>query len=137
MKSKIFEGFYKNLAEIGEFVVEASRGSGLSEKDIYSVQLAVDEACTNIIEHGYGGEGKGIIECTCIQIEGGIEIILRDEAEHFDPTTLPEVNVGVPLEQLELRGAGVFLMKKVMDEITFEFLDGKGTKLKMVKNKGA
>jgi len=46
-----------------------------------------------------------------------------------------QVNVGVPIDQLELRGAGVFLMKKVMDEVIFEFQESKGTVLTMIKKK--
>lgn len=135
MASKTFPGYYKNLAAIGTFVSEHARTAGFSDEDVYAVELAVDEAATNIIEHSYGGEGNGDIDCTCNVTEEGIEIVFRDMGSHFDVAKLPQVNVGVPIDQLELRGAGVFLMKKVMDEVIFEFQESKGTVLTMIKKK--
>ena len=61
MPKKLFPGRYASLAEIGEFIGLAAQAAGFDSKDVYAIKLAVDEACTNIIEHGYGGEGIGKI----------------------------------------------------------------------------
>ncbi|MBL6983646.1 MAG: ATP-binding protein, partial [Anaerolineales bacterium] len=101
---------------------------------VYSVQLAVDEACTNIIEHGYGGEGRGDIVCSCDPTEEGILIVIKDWGQHFSPDEIAEPDFDVPLEKLQSRGAGLFLMRKVMDEIDFKF-DAEGNTLTMKKRK--
>jgi serine/threonine-protein kinase RsbW len=133
MNKKIFPGVYKALAEIGEFVSSQSEKAGLNENDVYSVQLAVDEACTNIIEHGYEGEGIGEIECTCEILPDGIMITLIDEGKLFNPKDAPIPKLQIPLDELVSRGAGVYLMHKVMDEVTYSVSKDNKNKLKLFK----
>ena len=135
MSPKKFPGKFSSLEKISKYVAGKAEDAGLGEKDIYSVQLAVDEACTNIIEHAYRGEENGEIECGCEIIEDGLEITLKDEGESFDPDALPEPAIGVPIEKLKARGAGVFLIRKLMDEVLYEYIGGQGTVLKMKKKK--
>lgn len=135
MPSKTFPGDYKSLAKIGKFITEIARLAGFDSSQIYSVQLAVDEACTNIIEHGYGGEGQGDIICECEQINDGLEIKLRDWGKSFQPNEIPEPDYEVPLEKLQSRGAGLFLMQKTMDEVQFQFDEKEGNLLTLVKRK--
>ena len=65
MATAKFSGRFESLADIRKFVFQAASNAGFDEKEIYAVELAVDEACSNIIEHAYEGEGKGDIICTC------------------------------------------------------------------------
>lgn len=132
MGSRKFPGKYSSLAEIGKFVMGEAETAGLDEQAVYAVQLAVDEACTNIIEHAYGGEDKGEIEIITTQLTDGIEITLRDNGETFEPDAVPEPEMNIPLEDIEMRGAGIFLIKKMMDEVNYQFGNG-GTILKMRK----
>ena len=59
MKSITVPGRYENLVKLSEFARQAAQEAGLDSFAIYSVETAVEEACTNIIEHAYGGEGRG------------------------------------------------------------------------------
>ena len=133
MPTKSFPGRYTSLPEISDFVARAAQDAGLDSKGVYAVRLAVDEACTNIIEHGYGGEGKGKIECSCEFDSEALTIELRDWGKTFDPSQVPEPDFDVPLEDLEPRGAGLFFMRKMMDEVRFKFQKGSGNLLVMVK----
>lgn len=135
MPSKVFPGEFSSLAAISDFVVENAKTVGLDEKATYAVQLAVDEACSNIIEHAYGGEGIGDIELTINITDTGLEIILKDKGEAFDPNDIPDLDVGLPLDQMGERGAGVYLMYKLMDEVFFESTEPNGTILIMRKKK--
>ena len=135
MASRVFPGVFSSLETISEFVSEHAKACGLDENATYAVQLAVDEACSNIIEHAYGGEGIGDIECTCNILDDGLEVILRDEGKSFNPNEVQEIVVGVPLEELGNRGAGIFLINKLMDEVHFEFSTQGGTKLVLKKKK--
>ena len=135
MPTKVFPGNFSSLAAISDFVVENAQIVGFDERDTYSVQLAVDEACSNIIEHAYGGSGIGDIELTINATESAIEIILKDTAEGFDPGEVPDLDVGLPLDQMGERGAGVYLMHKLMDEVQFVSTKPKGTTLIMRKKK--
>lgn len=135
MVTQVFPGEFSSLAPIAQFVEQQALAAGLSDDAIYSVQLAVDEACSNIIEHGYGGEGLGDIRCTCNVLSQGLEIVLMDHGKRFDPEALPEPKVGAPLEELGSRGAGVFLMRKLMDKVDFHFDETNGTTLTLFKGK--
>ena len=132
-KTVTYPGRFENLAKISEFVVKAANAAGLNEDAVYAVDLAVDEACTNIIEHAYGGETKGNIQCTCTVLKNGLKIVLHDTGRPFNPARVPPPEVKARLKDLKSRGAGLFLMQKMMDEVTFEFTQGDGNFLTMVK----
>jgi serine/threonine-protein kinase RsbW len=135
MPTKLFPGQFSSLAEISEFVGLAAEAAGFDSKDVYAVKLAVDEACTNIIEHGYGGEGIGNIECSYHYDANCITIELRDWGTEFCPGDVPDPDYSVPLEELQLRGAGLFLMRKLMDDVRFSFNNEGGNLLVLVKKK--
>ena len=93
MPTQTYPGRYASLAKISEFVAKSAAKAGFDNKEVYAVKLAVDEACTNIIEHGYGGEGKGKIRCTCDVTSGQIKITLEmgttggEESKHIHACT--------------------------------------------------
>lgn len=134
-QTKTFPGKFDSLIEISEFVTQAAGDVGLSEESVYAVEMAVDEACTNIIEHAYGGEGRGDIECTC-QINGNkLTVTLQDCGRPFDPSSVPEPDVNAPLQDRQEGGLGLYLMHRLMDEVHFEFTPDSGNVLTMVKRK--
>ena len=135
MPAKTFAGRYESLAKIGKLVAGVAKEAGFDSAHVYEIQLAVDEACTNIIEHGYGGEGKGEIYCNCEKLPDGIRVTLHDWAAPFNPDSVPPPNFDVPLEELKSRGAGLHLMKKLMDEVTFKFDTPEGNVCVLVKRK--
>ena len=132
MTTEVFPGSYASLHPIREFVVKAARQAGFDEAGVYSVELAVDEACSNIIEHAYGGESKGDIRCTYQISAESLTIILKDRGKRFNPETVPDPDFSAQLENLKAGGAGLFLMRRMMDEVTFEFNEN-GNILTMVK----
>lgn len=137
MSTENFPGRFSSLTKIRDFVRKAARRAGLDESQVYAVQLAVDEACSNIIEHAYGGEGVGEIQCTCKVNGKGLTVVLRDRGQPFDPGSIPEPLTGNRLEDLAPGGAGLYLMRKMMDEVTFEFSPETGNVLTMTKRKGS
>jgi anti-sigma regulatory factor (Ser/Thr protein kinase) len=120
------------LATIREFVAQAGRDLGLDERRIYDLQLAVDEACANVVQHGYGGQG-GEIEITFERDEEEVRVTLRDWGTSFDPQAVPAPDVTASLEQRRLGGLGLFLINQVMDDVSFEFDAESGNVLTMVK----
>jgi serine/threonine-protein kinase RsbW len=135
MATEKFPGRFESLAGIRKFVFQAASEAGFDEDEIYAVELAVDEACSNIIEHAYGGESKGDIECTCNNINGGLEIILKDKGKPFDPEIIPAPDFSVDLDHLKPRGAGLFLIRNMMDDVEFNFSENNGNVIRMVKRK--
>ncbi len=129
-----FPGSFESLDAIREFAGQAARDAGLDEKGVQAVQLAVDEACTNIIEHTYGGEDRGTIECRCSVEPTGVTVTLRDHGQPFDPSSIPEPDITCPLEDRQTGGLGLFLINKLMDDVLFES-NGAGNTVRLVKRR--
>ena len=135
MRTVTFPGEYKSLEKISEFVVEAARQAGLNEHETYQVDLAVDEACCNIIDHAYGGEGLGEMQISVEIKPDKLTVILVDRGRTFDPSKVPEPKLDIPLEQVKRRGAGFYLIRKIIDELHYERTPQGNNVMVLVKRK--
>lgn len=125
----------KNLAQIAEFVTDAALRLGLNEKQAFEVQMATDEACTNVIQHAYGPDIMGDIRIRC-ELEGDdFVVIIRDNGCPFDPDRVPEPDRTCPLEERQIGGLGLFFMRKLMDRLVFDCDPESGNELKMYKRR--
>lgn len=134
-QTRVFPGRFDSLSKISGFVVDAAGAAGLDADAVYAVEMAVDEACTNIIEHAYGGEGQGDIECTCQINHNELTVTLRDYGCPFEPSDVPEPDIDAALEDRQEGGLGLYLIQKLMDEVHFEFTADFGNILTMVKRR--
>lgn len=125
----------ENLARIADFVTEVAANWGLSEQETFAVQMAVDEACTNIIQHGYGSQQEGPIEIACHRQDDDCVVTIRDYGRAFDPSAVPQPDIEAPLEQRQEGGLGLYFMRELMDEVRFAFNAQKGNLLTMVKRR--
>lgn len=108
------------LSTISTFVVGQAHTAGLDDHGIWEVQLAVDEAATNIILHAYGDHAlEGKLWVTVGQHDGMLDVCLRDNGRPFDPESVPEPDLVSPLEQRKTGGLGLYLMRKLMDQVAF------------------
>jgi serine/threonine-protein kinase RsbW len=135
MESVQFTAKFEYLDEIRDFVGKIAREGGFSEKDIYNIQLATDEAASNIIEHAYEGVSDGILDLSCGMVADGITIILTDYGESFDPSAVPMPNLKADLSERKIGGLGIFLMRKLMDEVYYEPRKNRSNVLTMRKRK--
>jgi|JFJP01.1.fsa_nt_gi serine/threonine-protein kinase RsbW len=135
MSELTLSGHFKNLAQISEFIATAATNAGLDERSRYGIQMAVDEACTNIIEHGYGGNDKGQIRLVCEVESRGLRVIIYNHGRSFDPQTVAIPNVHAPVEERSTRGMGLFLTRKLVDELEFKFNTPEGHQLILFKRR--
>ena len=135
MAKKTFPGNFKSLELISKFIVTQAQQAGFEPKDVYAIQTAVDEACSNIIDHAYGGEDLGNIVIKVKETDSAIHIILKDKGKEFAPDDVPKPDIESPLEIRKERGLGIFFMRKLMDQVIFEFSKEKGNKLTLIKIK--
>jgi serine/threonine-protein kinase RsbW len=99
------------------------------EQTVYNIQLAVQEACANIVNHAYSDD-QGRIGLTLL-LDGSppvMSIELRDAGEPFNPTDTADPDLDIP----QIHGYGVFLMRELMDEVVYESRSG-ANYLRMVK----
>lgn len=135
MRSIAFPGRFASLNEIRNYYTKAAEEAELDNQSICDVQLAVDEAATNIIDHAYGGEDKGEIECSYIAQPGKLEVIIRDQGEPFDPGNVRPPDLQSDVCQRDQGGLGLHFMKTLMDSVEFSFNGQGGNVLKMTKTK--
>ncbi|MDL1911807.1 ATP-binding protein [Chloroflexi bacterium CFX6] len=137
MQTVQFAAKFEYLDEIREFVGNIARAGGFNDKEIYNIQLATDEAASNIIEHAYEGVGDGLLEISCGVKGNVITIILVDHGEPFDPSEVPAPDLKADLSERKIGGLGIFLMRKLMDEIHYSAEPKKNRNtLKMIKRRG-
>jgi serine/threonine-protein kinase RsbW len=134
-QTRIFPAQYESLAAIGQFIAAATEQAGFDACTAYQIQLAVDEACSNIIEHAYGGEGADVIECTYRIRREEFIVVLRDYGRPFEPETVPKPNLSANIEERPGGGLGLYLIRQIMDEVNFDFESGAGNVLTMVKRR--
>lgn len=135
MKSVQFAAKFEFLDEIRDFVGEIARAGGFSDKDVYNIQLATDEAASNVIEHAYESRPDGVLELSCGMKDDTITIILVDRGESFDPSEIPLPDLKADLSDRKIGGLGIFLMRKLMDEVHYEPKPDKSNVLTMTKRK--
>jgi len=133
MRTAVFPGRFSSLDNIRTFFTEGAKEAGLTDKSKFDVQLAADEAASNIIDHAYGGEDKGNIECSYLVFDDRLELFMRDFGEPFDPESveIPDLTTDVCFRKP--RGLGLHFIRNLMDEVDFSFNDAAGNTLKMVK----
>jgi len=123
----------RNLAIIREFIARVAEQAGLSEKALGELELAVDEACTNVIEHAYGHDSTKEVVIRAIFDEEEIRIEVIDTGHGFEPTQVESLELDELVEKRRTGGLGMRLMQTLMDEVHYEFEPGKKNELTMVK----
>jgi serine/threonine-protein kinase RsbW len=106
----------KNLVTLRRFVEDAAARGGGDPEAIADMLIAMNEAATNIILHGYQGR-PGIVEAEVGYNGDALVVALRDRAPGFDLTSVPPADVTLPLGRRPLGGMGVHMMRQLTDEL--------------------
>jgi serine/threonine-protein kinase RsbW len=121
-----------NLATIRHFAeYAATRGDGDPEA-IADMLMAMNEAVTNIVVHGYQGQ-PGTIEVEVRYNKDALVVLLRDQAPAFDPTQAPEPDTTLSLEQRPFGGMGIHMMRQLTDGLTYRTVPNGGNELILVR----
>jgi anti-anti-sigma factor len=117
---RTFPGKLDLLAEMSDYVMQAARQLGMDDRDLFAIQMAVDEAATNIIVHGYEERNlEGPVRILCWNQGSDFVVQLRDLSPPFDPGEVPEPDLHASLENRKEGGLGIYLMRKLMKQVTF------------------
>jgi serine/threonine-protein kinase RsbW len=124
----------ENLPAIAKFISDALQRFGMKEEKIFDVNVAVDEACTNIIQNAYSPEEEGTIEIRCEALnDNKCAVLIKDHGKPFAQTQAVAVDTTSSLEERKPGGLGLFFIRELVDEISYEYKDGYQT-LTMVKS---
>ncbi|MCP4423311.1 MAG: ATP-binding protein [Chloroflexi bacterium] len=132
-------GRYVEVKKICQFVAQGAASVGLDKTAVFHIELACDEAGTNIIEHAYGDENAGDIHISWHVADDMFVVTMLDDGPRFDsdaipaPTTVDNPNALDDLDNVRVGGLGIHFMRKLMDEVTFSYDPQRGNKLIMKK----
>lgn len=147
-KSLAIEGFvtlhlpcrYSYLRMIRQSVVDMSARSGLSEFKAAQLEMAVDEACANVIEHSYGGEAAALnnpnhpgLRINLMQCRDRIVVEIFDRGRGFDFDAHMTLDPDQYLDAERSRGLGMFIIKRFVDDVAYERGTSSGNCLRLTK----
>ncbi len=129
----------QNLAMIRDFVASVGEQAGLGEDDVAKLELAVDEACANVIEHAHGHDTTKEVVVRATFDERTLHIEVIDTGSGFDFGHLPPADLGTLVHERRSGGLGMTVIRSLMDEVSYEIVPGDGNRLRLVKrlDKGA
>jgi len=122
---------YLRIAQLT--VREVARKFGFQGDHLLKIELAIEEAVTNVIEHAFETGEKGTYEIICERIPLGIRIIIKEKGIPFDPARHRAYDPAKDLDDAATTGLGLFLMKEAMDELSFHNLGAEGKETHLVK----
>ena len=125
--------YLESLSEFRAFIKEHCAGiPGITDEILYDVQLAVDEACTNIISHGYVDLDAGSIILDLEVAPHQLTVTLTDFGHSFEPRSAPIPDVDAPIEERALGGFGLFFIQESVDEMDYQVTED-GNKMILTK----
>lgn len=115
-----------DLNEIGvlaTFIEELGEELSLSAETTMNINLALEEAVANIIMYAYPSEEQHSILLRVTATEKQLIFLLTDKGASFDPTQVDEVDITLPIEERPIGGLGIFLIRSIMNEISYQRID--------------
>lgn len=125
----------QNLQVLRDFIETACSECGIDQEDCFALQLSADEACTNIILHGYDGLPPGSIRLELEILPAQATLRIIDTARPFDPRTSQPPDLEASLEDRRIGGLGIFFIFNTMDSVDYHS-DGNGNTLTLTRKLG-
>ena len=115
----------ENLDQVMSFVEEHLEQAGCPAKTLLQVSMAVEEIFINIASYAYDPKvGPATIRVEVKEQPLCVIITFVDHGRPYDPLAREDPDVTLPAEQRQVGGLGIFLVKKTMDDIRYEYKDG-------------
>ena len=120
IKNKVSE-----LEKVAQFVEEIGEELGLSMELQMNLNLVMEEMVTNVIFYAYPQDEEADIELLAKSDGKELTFVLSDQGKEFDPTAKEDTDLDVNPADRELGGMGIFIVKNIMNKVTYQRLEGK------------
>lgn len=107
------------LARLEDLLRPVVGKHGLSAHESFTLQLLLEEVVSNVITHAYEDEAEHEILVRLSVTEGEVHIEIEDDGKPFDPTAAPPVDTSAPLDQREVGGVGIHLVRRFADDVRY------------------
>ena len=126
MKEMVIDAKRENLPSVLAFVDEQLEAAECPMLTQTSIDVAVEEVFVNIASYAYDTEtGTVVVQVTVLKDPLSVEITFIDNGNPYDPLAKKDPDVTLPREKRKKGGLGIFMVKKTMDDVTYEYKDGK------------
>jgi len=122
-----------NLSIIRDVVAKVASRVGFDTDEASKIELAVDEACTNVIKHAYANNSNQMIEVSIKIDQKKLIIIVADKGKGFNPDEIKLPDLNKSIKEGRKGGLGLCLIKTLMDKVEFEIKPGLRNQVKMIK----
>lgn len=119
-----FSATTEELSRVREFIAEFTRKSGFTDEQTHEIQMAVDEACTNVIKHAYEFDVNREVELTINVTSDKLIIRILDDGKSFDPSVYTYPDLEQRIRKRQRGGFGIYLIRSFMDEVEYSNQDG-------------
>ena len=128
-------GTRENLSRFLHFIEDACARIDASAEVKYALRLAVEEVCTNLIDYGYRDRPPGPVDVAVYDEHDRVTIVIRDRSPPFDPANAPPPDLTSDLENRRIGGCGWYLVKQMIDDMSYVSDTASGNVLTLVKRK--
>ncbi len=126
MKELTVDATVESIRVITEFVDEQLEQLGCPMKAQAQIDIAIDELFSNIVHYAYHPEvGPATVRVEVVEDPLSVVITFIDQGVPYDPLAKADPNVNLSAEEREAGGLGIYIVKKNMNEITYEYKDGR------------
>ena len=125
MKELTIEATVENIEIVTDFVNEQLEAFDCPMKVQIQIDIAIDELFGNIAQYAYNPEiGQATVRVEVIEEPLSVVITFIDNGVPYDPLSKTDPDTTLSAEEREIGGLGIYMVKKTMDEITYEYKDG-------------
>ena len=119
-KQIVLQNKISEIPKLAEFIEGIGQELNLPVESVFNLNLALEEAVTNIIFYAYPKDEIHLIDIHAESDKFQLEFRIIDNGKPFDPTKVPDVDVSLSAEEREIGGLGIFLLRKMMDNIYYQ-----------------
>ena len=112
------------LTKLEGFTADFASAAGLSDQDLFALQIIVEELVTNVIRYGEVPAGEHAVTVDLTALDGLLTIVIRDRGKAYNPLRREDPDVTLPADQRPIGGLGVHFCKKLTDAQDYEHRDG-------------
>jgi len=123
--SFVLKNHLSELDTLCDHLRQFCRDCGVTKRQTFEINLALDELFTNIISHGFEDQEEHHVRVTCTSQDGVLKITIEDDGIPFNPTAAPHPNLKCAFKDREIGGLGIHLIRSYMDRIEYNRRGGK------------
>lgn len=115
----------EEISQLASFIEEFVSQAGLAEELVFSFNLALEEAVSNIILYAYPPDEEHTLSLKARRDGNIVTFILGDTGKEFDPTSVPVADINLGAKEREIGGLGIFLIGQIMDYVEYQRIENK------------